>query len=171
MTQTNAAVRYALWRTSLGDLFAAVTDRGLCALRLCEKREMSGILDELRRQHPHAELAEDADKLRDWQARVEDVLNGQAPADALPLDLVGTTFQKHVWQTLVKVPWGKTLSYTDLARKAGKPRAIRAVASACARNPIAFVIPCHRILSKNGGLGGYYWGLQMKRDLLEREQR
>ena len=72
-------------------------------------------------------------------------------------------------QALTRVPWGKTCTYTELARRAGNPRAIRAAASACARNPITFVIPCHRIVAKNGGLGGYYWGLEMKQQLLARE--
>ena len=92
------------------------------------------------------------------------------PAASLPLDLIGTDFQKRVWRELLKVPWGRTLTYSELARKIGEPTAVRAVASACARNPVAMIVPCHRILCKDGSLGGYYWGLPKKKRLLERER-
>jgi AraC family transcriptional regulator of adaptative response/methylated-DNA-[protein]-cysteine methyltransferase len=163
-------VRYAYLSSSLGNLLAAFTGKGLCALRLCETDQIANILNDLRQQHPQAEIVEDAPTLQPRLAEVKDVIEGHVPATAIALDLVGTPFQKKVWQTLAKVPWGKTLSYSELARKAGNPLAIRAVASACARNPIAFVVPCHRILRKGGGLGGYYWGLEMKQSLLEREK-
>ena len=104
-------------------------------------------------------------------AKVTRVLAGRLPAERIPLDPAGTPFQKRVWRKMLEVPWGQTLSYSDLARKVGKPRAVRAVASACARNPIACIVPCHRILRKGGGLGGYYWGLEKKRELLEREKK
>lgn len=166
----NHVLRYARLSTPLGTLFAAATTKGLRALRFCEGAQVQGIVKDLRKQFPKEELVEDAESLRPLLEQVQDVLAGRRPGSDVPLDLVGTDFQKHVWQKLAKVPWGKTLSYSELAKKVGRPNAIRAVASCCARNPIVFVVPCHRILHKSGGLGGYYFGLDMKRDLLEREK-
>jgi len=102
--------------------------------------------------------------------KIRQVLAGQLPASSVPLDPAGTVFQKRVWNEMVKLPWGSTISYSDLARRVGNPRAVRAVASACARNPITFIVPCHRILHKGGGVGGYYWGVEVKQRLLEMEQ-
>ena len=165
------ALRFAYLSTSLGTMLATATAKGLCALRFCHESQRSEDLAELKKQFPRTELKEDPDTLRFLLAQVEKVLEGRLPAARVPLDLAGTPFQKRVWQKLLEVPWGQTLSYSDLARQVGKPRAVRAVASACARNPIVFIIPCHRILRKGGGLGGYYWGLQMKQELLDREKK
>lgn len=164
-------IHYALWKTPLGNLFAASTDEGLCALRLCEdQRQVPEFTAEISARHGNVQMVEDAEWMRPLLRQIDDVLAGRATGDTISLDPAGTQFQKRVWKALVKVPWGKTLSYSELAKKAGNPKAIRAVASACARNPIAFVVPCHRVLHKGGGLGGYYWGLQMKQQLLERER-
>jgi AraC family transcriptional regulator of adaptative response/methylated-DNA-[protein]-cysteine methyltransferase len=167
---TTTVLRYARLNTPLGTLLAAATSKGLRTLRFCEGGQFDGAVKELRKENLDAELVHDEAALRSLLEQIGDVLAGRLAGDKVPLDLVGTAFQKRVWQTLAKVPWGKTLSYTELAQKAGRPHAVRAVASCCARNPIVFVVPCHRILAKGGGLGGYYWGLQMKRELLEREK-
>lgn len=104
-----------------------------------------------------------------WAERIQAALNNEALIDKLPLDLRGTTFQLAVWLELLKIPKGETLSYAQLAAKVGKPKAVRAIGSACGANPIPFLVPCHRILRSDGSLGGFAFGLTMKQQLLERE--
>ena len=162
-------LRYARLETASGTMLAAATPAGLFALRFCARGKGTRIPADLRRQHPRVRWLEDPESMRPLLAQVAEVMAGRLPADRVPLDLAGTAFQKRVWLKLLQVPWGKTVSYSDLARRVGKPRAVRAVASACARNPIAGIIPCHRVLRKSGDLGGYYWGLEKKRELLARE--
>lgn len=163
-------LNFAITDTAIGPVLVVGSAKGLCALRLVENARISNLLKEVQRENPRMELQENERALQMLTKKVVAVIAGRLPAAEVPLDLQGTPFQKRVWQTLLRVPWGKTYSYTQLAGKAGHPRAVRAVASACARNRIAFVIPCHRIVAKDGGLGGYYWGLDRKRQLLEREQ-
>jgi AraC family transcriptional regulator, regulatory protein of adaptative response / methylated-DNA-[protein]-cysteine methyltransferase len=163
-------IRYASLTTRVGDMLAVATDQGLCALRFCEEGTLPVELRAVRKQYPGAQFVEDPAGLKPILKQVENALAGKLSATEISLDPVGTKFQKRVWRELAKVPWGKTLSYSDLARKAGNPRAVRAVASACASNPITFVVPCHRVLRKDGSLGGYFWGLSKKQSLLQREQ-
>jgi len=166
----NCQLRFATMTTNVGTVLAVSTDRGLCALRFSEDGSQPDALRALLRQHQATELVEDREGMKPLLKLVEKALGGRIPASEVPLDPAGTPFQKRVWRELVKVPWGQTVSYSDLARKAGKPLAVRAVASACARNPITFIVPCHRVLRKNGDLGGYFWGLSKKELLLERER-
>jgi AraC family transcriptional regulator, regulatory protein of adaptative response / methylated-DNA-[protein]-cysteine methyltransferase len=168
-TYMNTHLSYASLPTPIGTFLVVVSTKGLCALRLIEGRGESAVLAEIRRDHPGADLVADEKAVRPLARKIEAVIAGRLAAADVPLDMRGTPFQKRVWRELVRVPWGKTCSYSELAQKVGAPRAVRAVASACARNPVTFVVPCHRILRKGGGLGGYYWGLEMKRQLLERE--
>lgn len=164
-------VRHAVVPTAIGPVLLAATDKGLCALRMLPTEEDAArSLRDLRASRPEAEFRADPAGLRELARKVREVVAGSLPASAIPLDVEGTDLQKAVWRRLVKLPWGKTVSYAQLARMVGHPRAVRGVASACARNPVGFVVPCHRVVRTGGGLGGYYWGLDRKRWLLEREQ-
>lgn len=104
-----------------------------------------------------------------WAQRISEALVNPALIPDLPLDLQGSPFQLSIWQALLDLPQGQTCSYSELARRVGRPKAVRAVASACAANPVALLVPCHRVLRKDGQLGGYRWGLDMKRRLLQKE--
>jgi AraC family transcriptional regulator of adaptative response/methylated-DNA-[protein]-cysteine methyltransferase len=169
MKQTEA-LNYASLSTPIGTFLVVGSAKGLRALRLLDGERPNAVLDKVRVDNPDAELVEDSKAIGSLVRQVEAVIGGRLPAAQVRLDMRGTPFQKRVWQALVRVPWGKTATYSELARKMGSPRAVRAVASACARNPVTFIVPCHRIVRKGGGLGGYYWGLEMKRELLEREK-
>jgi AraC family transcriptional regulator of adaptative response/methylated-DNA-[protein]-cysteine methyltransferase len=162
-------LRYTLADSEFGPIVVVASPRGLCALRYVEKQAPAELEAALRREYPAAEVRRDDAGLRPLVRQVNDVLSGRLDASEVPLDLQGTPFQVRVWQELVKVPWGATITYSELAARAGRPAAIRAVASCCARNRIALLVPCHRIVAKGGGLGGYYYGLDRKRRLLERE--
>jgi AraC family transcriptional regulator of adaptative response/methylated-DNA-[protein]-cysteine methyltransferase len=160
---------------ALGQLLVAVTARGVCALTLGD--DADALREDLRVRFPLAEIVEasgDEDGREDLEplaAAAVRMIESPELADALPLDLVGTAFQQRVWRALREVPAGETVTYAELARRIGAPAAIRAVGSACARNPVAVAVPCHRVLRSNGDLGGYRWGLSRKRALLEREKR
>lgn len=162
-----ARIEYALGQSSLGRVLAARSERGLCWIALGSDARV--LERELRACFARAELAPaSADFEREFQsvlALVEDPRAGLA----LPLDLRGTAFQRRVWQALNELPVGSTASYSELARRIGAPRAVRAVARACAANELAIAIPCHRALAQDGSLAGYRWGLARKRTLLERE--
>lgn len=166
-------LRYAVIETNIGPMFLAATPRGLCSLRLLQgigKGEVEAGLKDMGKRFPDLPPQENEKGLAPLARQVRDVIAGKAGAEGIPLDMPGTAFQRRVWQTLVRLPWGQTCTYTQLAERAGLPRAIRAAASACARNPVAFVVPCHRVLATGGGLGGYYYGLSVKQQLLERER-
>lgn len=155
--------------TSFGDLWLAWTDKGLCALRLAPGTTSRSLGDDLLRLIPDANLVKDPPGAQTLAEKVNEFLSGNLPSSSFALDLRGTAFQKRVWQELCRIPRGQTCSYREVARRIGRPRAVRAVANACARNPIALIVPCHRVVRSDGGLGGYYWGLARKRQLLRRE--
>jgi AraC family transcriptional regulator of adaptative response/methylated-DNA-[protein]-cysteine methyltransferase len=161
-------IRYSLIDSPLGRLLLAATDRGLCALYL--EADDAALAAELRREYPAAEVGRDDDGLSAWAAEVVSHLRGQQPHLDLPLDVRATAFQWRVWQELRAIPYGSTRTYQEIAEKLGHPTAARAVARACATNPVSVVIPCHRVVRGDGGLGGYRWGLERKRALLDREQ-
>lgn len=151
----------------LGDVRVAVSPAGLCAVAL-------GMPDDawradLRRRFPRAALADGQDTHRAWADAVAALIEVPAQDFALPLDLRGTAFQQRVWAVLRTIPPGQTLGYGEVARRLGAPRATRAVAQACGANPLAVVIPCHRVIASDGRLTGYRWGLERKRALLQRE--
>jgi AraC family transcriptional regulator of adaptative response/methylated-DNA-[protein]-cysteine methyltransferase len=153
--------------SDLGWMLMAASERGVCWLSFGE--EPDALLEELRAAFPKARLREDQTRLRDWFDRVRDQVLLPATALDLPLDIQGTAFQSKVWRALRKIPLGQTRSYSELAAELGQPGAARAVASACARNHIALLIPCHRVIGRDGGLAGYRWGLPRKQRLLEAE--
>jgi AraC family transcriptional regulator of adaptative response/methylated-DNA-[protein]-cysteine methyltransferase len=160
-------IRYATGRSTLGVVLVAATERGVCFIALGDKRE--ALTRELGEEFPAAKLRRGD---RDFQRLVSQVValvESPAAAHNLPLDIRGTAFQQRVWQALTEIPAGTTITYTELARRVGKPRAIRAAAAACASNDLAIAIPCHRVVRTSGSLAGYRWGLERKRVLLDRE--
>lgn len=160
-------IRVALTHTFLGLTLVAATDQGICAIAFGDTRRM--LVAQLQRLFPKAKLDEDDPDFVDWVSKVASFIQTPARGLHLPLDIQGTAFQQRVWKALKDIPAGSTLSYTELAVTIGKPKGARAVARACASNKIAVAIPCHRVTRGNGGLGGYRWGIERKRALLERE--
>jgi len=161
-------IEYTIVQCALGQVLIAATERGICAVKLGDDQE--ALSKELRDEYSAARI-ERRDNLRtDWVQGVIDLAAGKPTHAALPLDVQGTAFQQMVWKALRKIPAGKTRSYGEVARSIGRPAAVRAVASACGANPTALVIPCHRVIQTNGGLGGYHWGLKRKRALLDAER-
>ncbi|MGH7531541.1 MAG: bifunctional DNA-binding transcriptional regulator/O6-methylguanine-DNA methyltransferase Ada [Gemmatimonadales bacterium] len=151
-----------------GRLLVAATARGICRIAMGE--DAARLEAELAQEFPAARLHRDRAALERWVTRLVRHLEGREPDLDLPLDIQATAFQRRVWRELQRIPRGTTRSYAEVARRIGQPQAIRAVARACAMNPVALAIPCHRVVSKGGELGGYRWGIERKRALLEREK-
>lgn len=164
-----AAIRYACVTSPLGEMLIAATDRGICSIKF--GRSENELLEGLRREFPFATRRADEGGLRDWTDSLLAHLRGKEADSALPLDIRATAFQRRVWTYLQSIPFGKTKSYSEVAKAIGKPRACRAVARACATNPVAIAIPCHRVVREDGDLGGYRWGIQRKKALLQVEKR
>jgi AraC family transcriptional regulator of adaptative response/methylated-DNA-[protein]-cysteine methyltransferase len=161
-------IRYTLVPCPLGRLLLAATERGICALYL---GDVDAPLEAaLGREYPRAAIQRDDAALKLWLGDLLQHLSGQRPHLKLPLDVQATAFQWRVWQELQRIPYGSTRTYGEIARALGVPTAARAVARACATNPVSVVIPCHRVVREDGGLGGYRWGLKRKRALLDQEQ-
>lgn len=161
-------INYTIADCPLGLLLVAATDKGICSVTLGDQRET--LAAELRAEFPRAEIAFDQEALNFQVNALLEHLAGQEPHPALPLDVQGTAFQKRVWEELRRIPYGQTASYSEIARRIGQPSATRAVARACSTNPAGLVTPCHRVIRENGELGGYRWGIQRKRLLLETER-
>ncbi len=165
------SVSYVVEETPVGWVLVAATDRGLCGVQLGDSA--AALAARLEEEFPYAEIAPastDSDgQLARWMATLRRHLSGAEPHLDLPLDIRASAFQIKVWQYLQSIPYGETRSYSQVAEGIGKPKAVRAVASACAANQAALVIPCHRVIRANGELGGYRWGEERKRLLLERE--
>jgi AraC family transcriptional regulator of adaptative response/methylated-DNA-[protein]-cysteine methyltransferase len=165
---TNTAIRFAVGECALGSILVAQSERGVCAILLGD--EPGALLHELEDRFPKAQLIGGDAEFETLVAKVVGFVEAPAVGLDLPLDVRGTAFQQRVWRALQAIPAGKTASYAELAAAIGAPRAVRAVAGACAANPIAVAIPCHRVIRKGGGLSGYRWGVERKRALLEREK-
>lgn len=166
---SNASIHFALAQCSLGAVLVACSERGVCAILLGD--EPQALLDDLQRRFPKATLV-GADA--DFEAIVAKVLGFiEAPRAGLdlPLDIRGTAFQQRVWQALARIEPGTTASYAEVAASIGAPNAVRAVAGACAANALAVAVPCHRVVRTDGGLSGYRWGVERKRELLARERQ
>jgi AraC family transcriptional regulator of adaptative response/methylated-DNA-[protein]-cysteine methyltransferase len=161
-------IRYTTVSTPLGRMLVALTRRGVCAVSLGD--DDATLADGLRHEYPNATLerAGDAELTQAVGAIVEQ-LEGRASAIDLPLDVQATAFQLRVWNALRQIPYGETRTYAEVAAAIGKPEAVRAVASACARNRVALVVPCHRVVRGDGGRGGYRWGVDRKEQLLKKE--
>lgn len=166
------AISYASDITPLGLLMMGATDRGLCFVQFGS--DESVLLAQLRAEYPGAAIAAMdqtmAAEFQRWMQALAAHLAGNQPALHLPLDLRGTAFQMRVWSYLQQIPYGELRSYTEVAEAIGHPRAVRAVASACAANRVALLVPCHRVIRGDGSLGGYKWGLERKRVLIEQER-
>lgn len=161
-------IRYTIIDSPLGLLLVAATEKGVCSVQLGDKpEELAG---ELRAEFPEADVQVDETGLQPQVRVLLDYLEGQRPHPDLPLDVQGTAFQRRVWEELRRIPPGQTASYGEIAGCIGQPSAARAVARACATNPVALVTPCHRVVGSDGSISGYRWGVARKRKLLEREQ-
>lgn len=160
-------VRYACASTSLGFVLVAATDKGICKIGFGD--DEATLTDDLRGEFANADLREDAAQLAPFIAQIDAYLRGSRQDFDLPLDIAATAFRQRVWDALRRIPYGETRSYSDIAEAVGSPRAVRAVASACATNPVALAIPCHRVVQKGGALAGYRWGLPRKAALLDNE--
>ncbi len=165
------SISFAFGRTTLGHVLIGATDRGICYLQFGDSQ--GELLEQLVAEFPNATIApspqQSGPAFAQWMRALDAHLKGKPLKEKLPLDVQGTVFQKRVWEFLRTIPRGKVVSYTDVARGIGAPAAVRAAASACARNRIGVLIPCHRVLRGTGELGGYRWGLPRKRRLLEME--
>ncbi|PYC25006.1 bifunctional DNA-binding transcriptional regulator/O6-methylguanine-DNA methyltransferase Ada [Pseudomonas mosselii] len=162
-----ATIRFALAQCALGAILVAQSERGICAILLGDEPEP--LLKDLQDKFPKAQLIGGDATFERLVAEVIGFVEAPALGLALPLDVQGTAFQERVWQALREVPAGTTVSYTDIAERIGAPKAVRAVAQACAANAIAVAIPCHRVVRRDGDLSGYRWGIERKRQLLDRE--
>jgi len=166
---TGASIRFAVGECSLGAILVAATDKGVCAILLGDVPE--ALVRELEDRFPKATLIGGDEGFEQWVAKVVGFVEVPALGLDLPLDVRGTAFQQRVWRALREIPAGSTASYTEVARRIGAPKSVRAVAHACASNAIAVAIPCHRVVRNDGALSGYRWGVERKRALLEREAR
>src|SRR4051812_4074450 len=162
------AIRFTSAKCALGRVLLAATEKGICWLSFGDTdREAEAAL---RAEFPAASVARGDVALKPWLAELQRHLAGEQPHLDLPLDVRATAFQRRVWEALRAIPAGDTRSYSQVAVALGDPNAARAVARACATNPVALIIPCHRVVRAGGDLGGYRWGIDRKRALLEREQ-
>src|SRR5947199_74036 len=161
-------IRYTVVSTWLGWALVAATGRGICMTALGDNR--ASLEADLRRRFPAANLAAADAALSSWAERVVRFITRPGEQLDLPLDIRGTAFQAQVWRALQKIPPGETATYTGIAQALGRPRAVRAVAQACASNKLAVLVPCHRVVRRDGDLSGYRWGVERKRALLARER-
>jgi AraC family transcriptional regulator of adaptative response/methylated-DNA-[protein]-cysteine methyltransferase len=164
-----AVINYAVVETTLGQLLVAATDKGVCSVKLGDSE--AGLEADLFAEFPAANIHRDEKPLRSAVKGIVDHLKSKTPRIDLPLDIQATAFQRQVWEQLRAIPYGQTHSYSEVAKAMGQEKAVRAVARACATNPVALVIPCHRVIREDKTLGGYRWGLERKKRLLETEAR
>jgi AraC family transcriptional regulator of adaptative response/methylated-DNA-[protein]-cysteine methyltransferase len=160
-------VRYTVGSCSLGHVVVAATPRGLSAVALAKTLEE--LIDRIREMHPQWELLADECGLNGTLQLVIDQIETPSEFRLPELDLRGTEFQTRVWNALIQIPLGETRTYSQLAKNLGIPAAVRAVASACGANPVAILVPCHRVIGSDGQMRGYRWGVDRKRELLARE--
>jgi AraC family transcriptional regulator of adaptative response/methylated-DNA-[protein]-cysteine methyltransferase len=160
-------IHYTIVASPLGRLLVGATNRGISALYL--GKDDGPLESSLRKEYPRAEIQRDRNGLEGWVGKILEHLRGREPNLDLPTDVQATAFQRRVWEELRKIPYGTTRTYSQVARAIGKPKAIRAVARACATNPVSVVVPCHRVVREDGNLAGYRWGLERKLALLEHE--
>jgi AraC family transcriptional regulator of adaptative response/methylated-DNA-[protein]-cysteine methyltransferase len=161
-------LEYTIAKSSMGKVLVAATEKGVSAVYLGGAEQK--LIGELREEYPHAEIAPAKESYQRWVGEIVRQIEGKPSSLELPLDVQGTAFQRRVWQELQKIPRGTTRTYTQVAQALGQPKAVRAVASACARNPVSIVVPCHRVIRGDGHLAGYRWGLSRKEQLLSAER-
>jgi AraC family transcriptional regulator of adaptative response/methylated-DNA-[protein]-cysteine methyltransferase len=163
-----AEITYTIVSSPIGRLLVGGTEFGICAICMGDSTEK--VEQALAEQYPHAKLHRDDDMHHEWVSQILEYLNGRDQSLNLPLDVQGTAFQSRVWGEIKSIPYGATTTYSKIARDMGNPKAVRAVARACATNPVALIVPCHRVVGKDGGLHGYRWGIERKQRLLLLEQ-
>jgi len=161
------SIRFGVGQSSLGAILVAASQKGICAIFL--GNDPNALVRELENRFSRAALNGGDRKFERWMARVIGLVESPGSSVDLPLDIRGTAFQQKVWNALRRIPTGSTATYAEIAKRIGLPRAVRAVAGACASNRIAVAIPCHRVVRTDGGLSGYRWGVARKRTLLQRE--
>jgi AraC family transcriptional regulator of adaptative response/methylated-DNA-[protein]-cysteine methyltransferase len=161
-------IGYTIAKSPLGKVLVAATERGVSAVYLGDAENT--LVAELRKEYPRAEIAPATDSFQRWVREIVQRIEGKQPRLELPLDLQATAFQRRVWQELQRIPRGRTRTYAQVARSLGRPKAVRAVAKACATNPVSIVVPCHRVIREDGALAGYRWGLSRKEQLLAQER-
>ncbi|MDR0253138.1 MAG: bifunctional DNA-binding transcriptional regulator/O6-methylguanine-DNA methyltransferase Ada [Brucellaceae bacterium] len=164
----NIMLNYAIAPCSLGKILVAATSKGISSILLGDNAE--DLLDDLKKRFPKAEITQGGAEFETVLKTCLEFIDQPQPQFSLPLDIHGTVFQQKIWQILRQIPPGQTVSYAELANLAGMPKAARAVAGACAANPVAVVVPCHRVVRNDGGLSGYRWGVERKRTLLNKEK-
>lgn len=160
-------MQFSVVASPLGRLLVAYTEHGVCSVTLGD--DDRALEKTLRAQFPNADIRAAGSTIHEWITAIVSSLEGKGSASSVPMDARGTAFQLRVWNALQHIPRGTTLSYSEVASRIGKPSAVRAVARACATNPVALVVPCHRVIREDGSLGGYRWGLERKKALLEQE--
>ena len=163
-----AVVRFTIAPSPLGRMLIAATDKGICAIQFADSDDQ--LQQGLMREFPFAVRRRDDAALAEWKSNLAGLIQGQEAHPSLPLDIRATAFQRRVWEALQRIPRGETRSYSAVAKKIGMPKATRAVARACATNPVAVAIPCHRVVREDGAMGGYRWGIERKEQLLAMEK-
>ena len=162
-------IRFAIGQSSLGAVLVAASAKGVCAISLGDDPEE--LLRDLQDRFPRATLIGGDESFERYVAAAVGMVERPQSSFDLPLDMRGTAFQQRVWAALREIPAGETASYAEIAKRIGAPKATRAVAGACAANPVSLAVPCHRVVRSDGALSGYYWGVERKRELLERERK
>jgi AraC family transcriptional regulator of adaptative response/methylated-DNA-[protein]-cysteine methyltransferase len=162
-----APIRYTFTGSPLGRMLIAATDKGICAIQFA--RSDDELEHGLKHEFPFALRRRNDAAMQSWKQDLLRQMRGQKLNSALPLDIQATAFQRRVWSCLQSIPFGATRSYGQVAKAIGQPTATRAVARACATNPVAVAIPCHRVVREDGDLGGYRWGIERKKALLQME--
>lgn len=162
-------IAYSTMASEVGVVLVAATEHGVCSVKIGQSE--AALATDLRREYPAAEIEADSKPRTEWAKAIAKHLRGGAPSLDLPIDVQATAFQWKVWRALQRIPYGETRAYSEVAKSIGKPKAVRAVARACATNPVALVVPCHRVVPSAGGVGGYRWGAARKERLLEVERR
>jgi AraC family transcriptional regulator of adaptative response/methylated-DNA-[protein]-cysteine methyltransferase len=165
---TGMTITYTVADCELGKMLTARTEKGICAVTFGDDEEY--LRNKLVDEYPNALISKDEKNLADAVKLIIDGLAGKTKRIDLPVDVKATVFQMQVWDALRRIPYGETVSYKEVAEDLGNPKAVRAVARACATNKVAVVIPCHRVIGSNGSLSGYRWGIERKRRLLELEK-
>jgi AraC family transcriptional regulator, regulatory protein of adaptative response / methylated-DNA-[protein]-cysteine methyltransferase len=160
-------IRYSFSESPIGRMLIAATDKGICSIQFADSEEE--LEQGLKQEFPFALRRRDDERMADLAGKVVQHMSGAESSTSLPLDIQATAFQRRVWSHLQSIGFGKTQSYSQVAKAIRRPSAVRAVARACATNPVAIAIPCHRVLRSNGDLGGYRWGLERKKALLDME--
>ena len=160
----NSTIQYNFYDSPFGKALIASTDKGICYIAFGEEKNME---KELNERYPKAKFVRET---TDRHKQALGLFSGAKTGNALPLHVKGTDFQLKVWEALLQIPAGKTSTYKTIAQEIGQPAAVRAVGTAVGQNPVSYFIPCHRVIRTDGGLGGYHWGIDLKKQMLDKEK-